>query len=64
MMTREKLIHHIESLREKHEVLDKQIDLMEQNGHYEDADLHHLKKKRLSLKDEMEQTSQKLKKFN
>jgi uncharacterized protein YdcH (DUF465 family) len=62
-MTREKLIHHLESLREKHEKLDKQIDLMESNGNYVDDDLNHLKKKRLSIKDEMEQTNRKLDKL-
>jgi len=63
MMTREKLIHHIESLREKHDDLDKQI---------KDLELHHtdhlkvdtLKKLKLKLKDEMEQASAKLKKLD
>ena len=62
-MTREKLIHHIESLREKHDDLDKQI---------KDLELHHtdhlkvdtLKKLKLKLKDEMEQASAKLKKLD
>ncbi len=63
MMTREKLIHHLESLREKHDELDKQIQEL-YNHHTDDLKVEALKKKKLKLKDEMEQTSQKLKKFD
>ena len=59
-MTREKLIHHVEHLREKHERLDKQIDTMEQSGNYVDDNLNELKKKRLAIKDEIEQTNRKI----
>ncbi len=62
-MTREKLIHHLESLREKHDELDKQIQEL-YNHHTDDLKVEALKKKKLKLKDEMEQTSQKLKKFD
>ena len=60
MMTREKLIHHVEHLKEKHEKLDKQIDLMEQTGNFVDNELNNLKKKRLTIKDEIEQTNKKI----
>jgi uncharacterized protein YdcH (DUF465 family) len=62
-MTREKLIHHVEHLREKHEKLDKQIDLMEQSGNYVDDNLNELKKKRLAIRDEIEQTNRKIDKI-
>ena len=55
MITKEKLEHHISHLQEQHAALDKQIDLMESNGHFTDDELNNLKKKRLSLKDEIEQ---------
>jgi uncharacterized protein YdcH (DUF465 family) len=50
-------------LREKHELLDSQIDSMEQTGKYDDDSLNQLKKKRLSIKDEMEQANRKLDKL-
>lgn len=62
-MTREKLIHHIEHLREKHENLDKQIKELEAH-HTDPLKVETLKKVKLKLKDEIEQTSQKLKKFD
>lgn len=62
-MTREKLIHHIESLREKHDNLDKQIEDLYKH-HTDDLKVEELKKKKLKLKDEIEQTSVKLKKFD
>jgi hypothetical protein len=62
-MTREKLIHHLESLREKHDELDKQINDL-YNHHTDDFKVEDLKKKKLKIKDEMEQTSAKLKKFD
>lgn len=54
MITREKLSHHIAHLESKHRTLDEQIDLMESVGSYDDADLNYFKKKRLSIKDEIE----------
>jgi uncharacterized protein len=63
MMTREKLIHHLESLREKHDDLDKQITELYEH-HADDMKVESLKKKKLKIKDEIEQTSQKLKKFD
>ena len=63
MMTREKLIHHLESLREKHDELDVQIKELYEH-HTDDMKVEALKKKKLKIKDEMEQTSQKLKKFD
>ena len=54
MITKEKLIHHINHLRVKHEQLDRQIDTMERNGHFDDNDLQHFKKQRLAIRDEIE----------
>ena len=62
-MTREKLIHHLESLREKHDDLDKEIHELYEH-HTDDMKVEALKKKKLKIKDEMEQTSQKLKKLD
>jgi len=62
MMTREKLIHHIESLREKHDRLDKEISDL-QAHHADSMKIETLKKLKLKLKDDIEQTSAKLKKF-
>lgn len=62
-MTREKLIHHLESLREKHDDLDKQIRDM--YGHHDsDLKVEEMKKKKLKLKDEMEQMRQKINKLD
>ncbi len=63
MITREKLIHHLESLREKHDELDSQITEL-YNHHTDDFKVEELKKKKLKLKDEIEQTSSRLKKFD
>jgi hypothetical protein len=63
MITREKLIHHLESLREKHDDLDKEIQELYAH-HTDDMKVEALKKKKLKIKDEMEQTSTKLKKFD
>jgi uncharacterized protein YdcH (DUF465 family) len=63
MMTREKLIHHYESLREKHDTLDSEIKELYEH-HTDDLKVEALKKKKLKLKDEMEQMLQKLKKFD
>ena len=52
-MQNEKIKHHIDSLRTKHNKLDDQIDHMESSGSFEDTALHDLKKQRLGLKDEI-----------
>ena len=55
-MNTEKMKHHIEALREKHRKLDHQIDLMEAAGHFTpaiEADIAHIKKQRLALRDEI-----------
>lgn len=62
-MTKEKLQHHLEHLREKHAKLDQEVDHMEATGHFTDDQLHVLKKKRLVLRDEIEEVIQKIKKF-
>ena len=62
MMTREKLIHHIESLREKHDRLDREIIEL-QTHHADSMKIETLKKLKLKVKDDIEQTSVKLKKF-
>jgi len=63
MITREKLIHHLESLREKHDDLDKEIQGLESH-HTDHLKVDTLKKVKLKIKDEMEQISAKLKKFD
>lgn len=50
MITREKLIHHIAHLQEKHDILDEQITKLE--SHHENVT--ELKKEKLHLKDEIE----------
>jgi hypothetical protein len=64
MITKEKLEHHISHLEEQHAALDKQVDLMEQTGNYVDDDIHLLKKKRLALKDEIEQCRRQIGELN
>lgn len=59
MMTREKLIHHVEHLREKHDDLDRQIKELYEH-HTNDFKVEDLKKKKLKLKDEIEQTNRKI----
>ena len=63
MITREKLIHHIETMRERHDELDKQIKELYEH-HANDLKVEELKEKKLKLKDEIEQTSSKLKKID
>ena len=58
-MTREKLIHHIESLREKHDNLDKEIKQLEAQ-HTESLKVETLKKIKLKLKDDIELNKTKL----
>lgn len=53
MITREKLIHHAETLRERHDNLDKEITrLFEQR--VDDIKVESLKKQKLKIKDEIE----------
>ena len=52
-MNIEKLKHHLSKLEEKHWHLNKDIDLMERSGKYDDNEIHNLKKERLLLKDEI-----------
>jgi uncharacterized protein YdcH (DUF465 family) len=60
MITKEKLTHHIKHLEEKHRHLDSQIEVMERVGNYKDEDLHHFKKQRLALRDEIAETVSRL----
>jgi uncharacterized protein YdcH (DUF465 family) len=62
-MTKEKLIHHLQHLSEKHAKLDQEIDRAEATGVFVDEELHVLKKQRLALRDEMEATSMKIETF-
>ena len=62
MMTREKLIHHVEHLKEKHDKLDKQIKELYEH-HTNDLTVEKLKKEKLKLKDEIEQTNRKIDKI-
>jgi len=43
----------IRTLEQQHEDLDKQIDVMEKTGRFDDMDLQHLKKKRLQIRDKL-----------
>jgi len=43
----------IRHLEQQHEALDKQIDVMEKTGRFDDMDLQYLKKKRLQIRDEL-----------
>ena len=62
MMTREKLINHVEHLKEKHDKLDKQIKELYEH-HTDDLTVEKLKKEKLKLKDEIEQTNRKIDKI-
>ena len=63
MMTREKLIHHIETLRERHEELDQKIQEL-YSHHTDDFKVEDLKKKKLKIKDDIELSLTRLKKIN
>lgn len=54
----EKLNNHIHTLEERFNKLDQQIKMMESVGSFEDLDIHHLKKQRLALMNEIEQLKQ------
>ena len=56
------MIHHIECLREKHDELDVKINELYQH-HADDMKVEELKKKKLKLKDEIEQSLSKLNKL-
>ena len=58
-MTREKLIHHVEHLREKHERIDKEIKELEAH-HTDSMKVENLKKIKLKIKDEIELTNKKI----
>lgn len=59
MMTREKLIHHVEHLKEKHDRIDKEI--LELEAHHTDhLKVETLKKVKLKIKDEIESTNRKI----
>ena len=58
-MTREKLIHHVEHLKEKHDKLDRQIKELYEH-HADDFKVEDLKKQKLKLSDEIEQTNKKI----
>ena len=62
-MTREKLIHHIETLRERHEELDQKIQEL-YSHHTDDFKVEDLKKKKLKIKDDIELSLTRLKKIN
>lgn len=58
-MNREKLIHHVEHLKEKHDALDAKIKELYEH-HTDDLTVEKLKKEKLKLKDEIEQTNRKI----
>jgi uncharacterized protein YdcH (DUF465 family) len=45
--------NHLKHLEEKHQVLNKKIDVMESTGVYGEDNIHQMKKQRLHLKDEI-----------
>lgn len=59
MMTREKLIHHVEHLKEKHDKIDKEIIELEKH-HTDHLKVESLKKVKLKLKDEIVATNKKI----
>jgi hypothetical protein len=61
-MNREKLIHHVEHLKEKHDDLDKKIKELYEH-HTDDLVVEKLKKEKLKLKDEIEATNRKIDKI-
>ena len=61
-MTREKLIHHIEHLKEKHDNLDKEIVELEKH-HTDHLKVETLKKLKLKIKDDIAQNQNKLNNF-
>lgn len=62
-MNRTKIESHILELTNKHQILNRQIDHMESTGSYDDADIQYFKKKRLALRDEIEENKASLAKF-
>lgn len=60
MGTVEKLMGHYESLKEKHEKLDREIEDAF-NHHVDDVKIHEMKAKKLHLKEQMYDIEQKLK---
>ncbi len=51
----ENRIRHLEQM---HEVLDKQIDVLEKTGCFEDMCMHDLKKQRLQIRDQLAELRQ------
>jgi hypothetical protein len=49
----------IRHLEQQHQTLDKQIDSMEKTGKFDDMDLQYLKKKRLQIRDELDDLEKK-----
>jgi hypothetical protein len=49
----------IRHLEQQHQSLDKQIDIMEKTGKFDDMDLQYLKKKRLQIRDELDDLEKK-----
>jgi len=62
MTNAHKLIHHIETLKEKHDALDAQIKEL-YDHHTDNFKVEELKKKKLKLKDEIQLNQTKLNKL-
>lgn len=45
--------NRIKHLEESHRILDHKIDMMEQNGNFDDIEISKLKKQRLQYRDEL-----------
>jgi len=49
----------IRHLEQQHQTLDKQIDSMEKTGKFDNMDLQYLKRKRLQIRDELDDLEKK-----
>jgi hypothetical protein len=60
-MNKKGVENHILHLKEKHDALDKEINLLEKHGNYKNADLQMLKRRKLYFKDQVSVFEDKLK---
>lgn len=51
--------HNLRELEQHHHALDKQIAGLESTGRFDDAQLQHLKKQKLHLRDQIEELKRK-----
>jgi hypothetical protein len=60
-MNKKGVENHILHLKEKHDALNKEINLLEEHGNYKHADLQMLKRRKLYFKDQISVFEEKLK---